>query len=321
MELGILLDLRNPEPWRRPWPEHYARWLDHVRAAEALGAGSVWLTEHHFFADGYLPQPLVLAAALAARTTRIRIGTGIILGALRHPLHVAEEAAVVDALSGGRLELGFGAGWARQEYEAFGADFDRRFGLTDEAVRRVRAALETVSPPPVQDPVPLWLGYQGPQGARRAGRLGVGLLALDPSLLPVYRQGLLEGGHDPGTARMGGLLDIVVADDPEAATERILPHFAHQANTYRQGKAAAEGRTAAPLTVEDLRARVRSGKGLPGLTVLAPADAAREIARRTAGLPVRHAYCWGAVGAMPDDLVERHLELLFAAVRPALAEV
>jgi alkanesulfonate monooxygenase SsuD/methylene tetrahydromethanopterin reductase-like flavin-dependent oxidoreductase (luciferase family) len=319
VELGILLDLRNPAPWRRPWPEHYRRTLEWVSAAERWGAGSVWLTEHHFFDDGYLPQPLVMAAAVAARTERVRIGTGVVLPALRHPAHLAEEAALVDGLSGGRLELGLGAGWTRREYAAFGADFDRRFTLTDEAVRHVRERLATVTPPPVQRPVPLWLGYQGPQGARRAGRLGVGLLALNHALMEPYRAGLAEGGHDPASARVGGLLDIVVADDPPAATERILPHLAHQATTYRQGKAAAAGRTVPALTADDLRATVRAGGALPGLTVLSPDDAVREIRLRTAGLPARHVYCWASVAGMPDDLVERHLELLFTRVRPALA--
>ncbi|MDT5028234.1 MAG: hypothetical protein QOE61_4660 [Micromonosporaceae bacterium] len=112
MELGVLLDLRNPDQWQRPWVEHYQRTLERVERIEAWGAGSVWLTEHHFFPDGYLPQPLVFAAAIAARTTRIRIGTAVVVAALRHPTHLAEEAAVVDILSGGRLELGLGAGWS-----------------------------------------------------------------------------------------------------------------------------------------------------------------------------------------------------------------
>ena len=69
MDVGIYLDGRNPPQWARPWPEHYARTLELVERAEALGAASVWLSEHHFFEDGYLPQPLTFAAAIAARTS------------------------------------------------------------------------------------------------------------------------------------------------------------------------------------------------------------------------------------------------------------
>ncbi|MDG4834420.1 LLM class flavin-dependent oxidoreductase [Solwaraspora sp. WMMD1047] len=319
MDVGILLDLRNPADWRRPWSEHYDRTIELVREAERRGAGSVWLTEHHLFEDGYLPQPLTLAAALATRTSRIRIGTGILLGALRHPLHIAEQAALVDVLSAGRLELGFGAGWSRAEYAAFDIDFDRRFRRTDHTLVEVERLLrETVRPPAVQQPVPLWLGYQGPRGARRAGRLGVGLLALDGALLEPYQTGLADGGHDPARARMGGLLDVIVAADPERTTDRLLPYVAHQANSYRQGKARAEGRQIPALTVDDLRATVRSGGQLPGITVRTPDDAIRAIRAQLAGLPARHVYCWGSVAGMPDDLVEEHLDLLLGVVRPAL---
>jgi alkanesulfonate monooxygenase SsuD/methylene tetrahydromethanopterin reductase-like flavin-dependent oxidoreductase (luciferase family) len=96
MHLGLFCDLRNPAQWRRPWADHYRQTLAWIRDAEHLGADAVWLTEHHFFDDGYLPQPLTLAAAIAAQTERVRIGTAIVLGALRHPLHLAEEAAIVD---------------------------------------------------------------------------------------------------------------------------------------------------------------------------------------------------------------------------------
>src|SRR5581483_3104022 len=111
VRIGLYLDLRNPPAWRCPWPVHYARSLEWIEEAERRGAGSIWLSEHHFFEDGYLPQPLTFAAAVAARTRRVHIGTAVYLAALRPAVQVAEEAAVVDLLSGGRLELGLGAGY------------------------------------------------------------------------------------------------------------------------------------------------------------------------------------------------------------------
>ena len=159
MQLGIFLDMRNPEPWRRPWADHYAATLDAVAWVETLGAGSVWLSEHHGFDDGYLPQPLTLAAAVAARTTRVRIGTAILLAALRHPRHVAEEAAIVDLVSGGRLELGIGAGYVASEYEGFGVPLAERFVRTDAAVAEIGRlyASGEITPPPVHGTVPLRL--------------------------------------------------------------------------------------------------------------------------------------------------------------------
>src|SRR5690606_6110691 len=110
--IGFLFDVRNPAPWARPWPEVVGSALDLVVEAELQGAGSIWATEHHDFPDGYLSQPLTFLAAAAARTRRVRLGTGVLLAAMRHPRHVAEQASFIDNLSDGRLELGIGAGYA-----------------------------------------------------------------------------------------------------------------------------------------------------------------------------------------------------------------
>jgi alkanesulfonate monooxygenase SsuD/methylene tetrahydromethanopterin reductase-like flavin-dependent oxidoreductase (luciferase family) len=313
VKLGLYVDLRNPPGWRRPWVAHYSSTLDRIAAADRLGIDSVWLTEHHFFEDGYLPQPLTFAAAVAARTTRLRVGIGIVIAPLRHALHLAEEAAVVDLISGGRLELGFGAGWSSLEFEAFGVDIADRFTLTEATVVEVRRLLDRgiVTPPPVQCPIPYWLGYGSATGARRAGRLGVGLLSLDATLLDPYRAGLEEGGHGADAARMGGLLDVVVADDPELAHERILPYAAYQRSTYRREVVSRRDRSAAS-TADALRA---SGAGP---RVVSPEDAVALIQRRCAGLPVEHVYVWASIAGMPDDLAERHLELVCGPVRDAL---
>jgi alkanesulfonate monooxygenase SsuD/methylene tetrahydromethanopterin reductase-like flavin-dependent oxidoreductase (luciferase family) len=321
VKLGLYFDLRNPAPWARPWPEVYGRALDLVVEAERLGAASVWFSEHHLFSDGYLPQPLTFAAAAAARTTRVRIGTAVLLAALRPAALVAEEAAVIDQISGGRLELGIGAGYSVPEYELYNADITKRYGLTDAAVAEIRRLLDDgiVTPPAAQNPFPIWLGYQGPQGAKRAGRLGVGLLSLDRALLDPYREGLVEGGHDPATARTGGMLDIIVADDPEAAFERILPHYAHQLNSYRAAAVTGSGRDAPKeITVEKLRSGAAQKGQIPGLRVLTPTDAVNAIRESTDGSPVEHVYLWASVAGMPDDLVERHVELTCTQVAPNL---
>ena len=321
MRLGLYFDLRNPAPWARPWPEVYGRALDLVVEAERLGAASVWFSEHLLFSDGYLPQPLTFAAAAAARTSRVRIGTAVLVAALRPAALVAEEAAVIDQLSGGRLELGIGAGYSVPEYELYNADITKRYGLTDAAVAEIRRLLDEgiVTPPAAQNPFPIWLGYQGPQGAKRAGRLGVGLLSLDRALLDPYREGLVEGGYDPATARTGGMLDIIVADDPEAAFERILPHYAHQLNSYRAAAVAGSGRGAPKeITVDKLRSGVAQKGQIPGLRVLTPSDAVNAIREATDGSPVEHVYLWASVAGMPDDLVERHVELTCTQVAPNL---
>ena len=321
MKLGLYFDLRNPAPWARPWPEVYGRALDLVVEAERLGAGSVWFSAHHLFDDGYLPQPLTFAAAAAARTSRVRIGTAVLVAALRPAVLIAEEAAVIDQLSGGRLELGIGAGYSVPEYELYGADISKRYGLTDAAVAEIRRLLDDgiVTPPAAQDPFPIWLGYQGPQGAKRAGRLGVGLLSLDRSLLEPYREGLVEGGHDPAIARTGRMLDLTVAADPAAALEHLLPPYAHQLNSYRTAAVAGTGRDVPKeITIEKLRSGAAQKGQIPGLRVLTPTDAVAAIHDATDGSPVEHVYLWASVAGMPDDLVERHVELTCTQVAPNL---
>jgi alkanesulfonate monooxygenase SsuD/methylene tetrahydromethanopterin reductase-like flavin-dependent oxidoreductase (luciferase family) len=320
VKLGLFFDLRNPEPWAAPWADVYARNLELVERAEQGGLGSVWFTEHHLFADGYLPQPLTFLAAVAARTRTITIGTAVLLAALRPAPLVAEEVAVVDQISGGRLQLGIGAGYSPREFELYDRDLSKRYGLTDAAVAEIRRLLDdgVVTPPAAQRPFPIWLGYQGPQGARRAGRLGVGLLSLDQRLLEPYREGLIEGGHDPASARTGGMLDIVVADDPEATLARILPHHLHQANTYAECAVAGTGTAPRVLTAEKVMGRSTAPGQIPGLRVMTPGDAAAAIREATAGAPVEHVYLWASVAGMPGDVVDRHLELLCTDVAPAL---
>ena len=142
VRVGIYTDLRNPPQWRRAWPDHYERKLERIVEAERLGAGSVWVSEHHGFEDGYLPQPLTFAAAIAARTSRVRIGTAIMLGPLRPALDVAEQAAIVDIVSGGRLELGLGTGYRASEYRAFERDIEGRYPKLEAPGQGDQAALE-----------------------------------------------------------------------------------------------------------------------------------------------------------------------------------
>src|SRR5262245_52563549 len=208
VRVGLYLDMRNPPAWRRPWAAHYARWLERVAEAERLGADVVWLTEHHFFDDGYLPQCWTFAAAIAARTSNIRIGTAIALLPLHSAIEVAEQIAVVDILSGGRTEPGFGVGYRLPEYEGFQADFSHRYRVFAERINELRqlwgevpGGARTITPTPMQNPMPMWAGFAGPKGARLAGRLGLGLQAVSADLWLEYEQALLAAGHDPSVSR------------------------------------------------------------------------------------------------------------------------
>src|SRR5687767_9147013 len=142
MRIGIYLDLRNPAEWERPPASLYANAIDLAVEAERLGLDSVWASEHHFFDDGYLPQPFTLLAAIAARTSRVLLGTAIVIAPLHHPVDLAEQAALVDIISNGRLRVGLGAGYAQREFDAFSADLQTRYRTTDQRIRDVRALLD-----------------------------------------------------------------------------------------------------------------------------------------------------------------------------------
>jgi alkanesulfonate monooxygenase SsuD/methylene tetrahydromethanopterin reductase-like flavin-dependent oxidoreductase (luciferase family) len=320
MHVGLFVDLRNPPAWRRPWNEHYASVLARLAVADGLGIDSIWLTEHHLFEDGYLPQPLTFAAALAVTTSHARLGTAILQAPLRPAIDIAEQAAVVDLLSGGRLELGLGAGYRVPEWAAFGVDGERRYELLEDRAREVRRLWSDggVSPPPAQPRPPIWIGGEGPRAARMAGRLGEGLLALMPALLPVYAESLERSGHDPASARMSGCANLILADDPERAWSIVRPHLDYQWNSY--ARYAAEGTGATADTLDPDLLRTSGPPILPRFDITTPDDAARRLHEWLDPLPVEHVYFWDSIAAMPDELAARHAELLVTELAPALAE-
>jgi probable F420-dependent oxidoreductase len=141
VRVGIgLFTAQLPASSKRSFEQEYRETLELVRLAERVGFDSAWVSEHHGSSDGYLPSLLPMLAAFAAVTERIELGTGVILTPLHDPLRLAEDAAVVDQLSGGRLLLGIGNGWRQEEFRMFEASKAERGARTEETVEVLRRA-------------------------------------------------------------------------------------------------------------------------------------------------------------------------------------
>jgi alkanesulfonate monooxygenase SsuD/methylene tetrahydromethanopterin reductase-like flavin-dependent oxidoreductase (luciferase family) len=333
MRVCLYQDLRNPPQWRRPWAQHYETAIERVERAEELGLDGIFLCEHHFFEDGYLSQPMVYAGALAARTKRMTIGTSISIAPLRPAVDHAEKAAMVDLISGGRFELGLGVGYRIQEFAAFGGQTTGRFEHFDTLLGDVRRLLDEggVTPPPIQNPFPIWAGVLGPRGARIAGRNNCGVMWLDPALLEPLKEGLAEGGHDPNSARMAGSVNLILSSDPERAWARIAPHYQYNIDTYlfygaegsstgQAGVKAFEGMGDQGVDPEALRSPGPQ-MTIPAIDVVTPDEAIARLRTWLTGMPVVQTYFWDSIAGMDDDLVEDHLQLLATKVKPAVADL
>jgi alkanesulfonate monooxygenase SsuD/methylene tetrahydromethanopterin reductase-like flavin-dependent oxidoreductase (luciferase family) len=323
MRVGVWFDLRNPPEWRQDPSRLYGFTLEMCEEAERLGAGSVWFSEHHGFEDGYLPQPLTFTAAVAARTSRVRIGTGILIAPLRNTVQLAEEAAVVDVISGGRVDLGLGAGYRAPEFALFGADLAARYRTLDAQVGELRRLWDdgVVTPSPVQERLPIWLGYQGPKGARRAGRMGEALLTAHAASWPAYRDGLAEGGHPAAAGRMAGGVQAYVTDDPERDWPLVSPYIAYQQDSYRRYLVEGTDRPAPrPVSPDRLRERGPDAGPLSYYLFGTPEDVAGEIRKLTAGAPVETVWLWASVAGMPEEMVAEHVRTICGRLRPLLDE-
>ena len=248
LTFGYLYDFRNPEQWRRPWTELYAEILDIIVETERLGFDGAWVPEHHGADDGYMPSPLVALAAIAARTSRIRLGSAIALAPLYHPLRFAEESAVLDILSNGRAEMALAIGYRRRETDAFGVDFTRRGSRFDEfleIVRRLWAGEQVtfegkyytvkdaqLMPPSPRGQVPLYIGGFADKALARVARYADGYFG-NEDVCGQYAEKLREQGKDPASARIRiqGLFTMV-AKDPAAAMEELAPHYHYVNNAY-----------------------------------------------------------------------------------------
>ena len=248
-KFGLIYDFRNPPQWRKPWAEFYDEILDEIVYAEELGYDHIWITEHHFIDDGYTPSVLPIAAAIARLTKRVRIGTWVLLLPLHNAIRVAEDAATVDILSNGRLDLGVGLGYKIEEFEAFGVNRRHRASIMDESLEIITRTMAgesvtldgrhyqvknvQITPPPIQQPFPLWIGARSEAAARRAARFKANLMIVaDRPVYEAWANALREQGDDPSEFEVLLSAGGYVSDDPEALWEELKPHQRYLRDTY-----------------------------------------------------------------------------------------
>jgi alkanesulfonate monooxygenase SsuD/methylene tetrahydromethanopterin reductase-like flavin-dependent oxidoreductase (luciferase family) len=330
MRFGLSTDFRNPPQSGRSSAEVYADIIDHMVWAESLGFDEAHFLEHHFTDDGYIPSPLIAATAVAARTKKMRVGTNIAILPLYDPVGIAEDGAVLDVISNGRLDLGVGLGYRPEEYAGYGIDIKTKGARADEALQIIRRLWQgetvtfhgkhfniegaRVTPRPVQEPnPPIWVGGFNRFAIRRAARYGDGYTGpVTKEVLNTYREELKALGKDPAKARVtgGGGGWTVVSNDPERTFNLFAPGVLYWYNSYAKWFEGTDTNVWPHLDgVEDLRKYNM-------LTVITPDEAVKRIREFTAEVPVESYGVALAPPGVPVSKVSDNLELFASKVMP-----
>ncbi len=339
LHFGTFLLLQSPSA--APSAEVYARGIEMAQAAEALGFRNVWLAEHHFSTYGYLSRPVQLATHIAARTTRLRVGTAVIVVPLHHPLVVAEEIATLDLLAGGRVDIGLGRGYQRYEFERLGLDLDSGRGRWEEAVDVILQALEgrpftyegkffripetTIFPHPVQRPrPPIWITAQSPESLEAAVRRGFHVLTggfgVPLERLAEFRRlfdrhvAELGPAHPPAVGVQRAVYVTESAADARAAAEearwnmRVTLSLRHGYERVEEGHAIPVPAPSEP-DVDDLLDRF--------LVIGTPDTCIRQIGKIRDQVGITHFNSSFWFGDLSHARVLRSMELFAREVMPA----
>ena len=253
LRIGVCYDFRNPPDSGVSHQTLYGEILEQVQWLDEIGADLVWFTEHHFVDDGYLPSWIPVASAMAAVTRHVRFGTDICLMPFNHPIRLAEDLAVLDNLSGGRVEVGMGMGYAPHEFRGFGMPVGRRLSLMDEGIevlqhcftgekfsyqgKRYRFEDVIITPGYVQPGgPPLWIAAMSEAGAKRAARYNTNFLpqGLKHRSFDPWVETLDKSGRSPRDYRVGIIRSILVTEDRDTDWPLIRAAEVYRMKLYQQ---------------------------------------------------------------------------------------
>jgi alkanesulfonate monooxygenase SsuD/methylene tetrahydromethanopterin reductase-like flavin-dependent oxidoreductase (luciferase family) len=302
----------------------YHALVDMCAWGESRGCIAATISEHHGSEDGYLPSPIPVAAAIAARTSALPINVAALMFLFYEPVKLAEDMVIVDLLSRGRVSYVVGIGYRDEEFAMFGVDRRRRGALAEERVRLLRRLFAgeevdidgrraRITPGPYTPGGPPIAGGGGTEGAaRRAARLGMLFLAdrFDTSLEAVYRDEAARVGVQPVGCFFpteGVPLTVFVADDPDRAWAEIGEYLLVDAVGYGRWNANRSG--VASVSFATTVAELKAEKGQ--YQIVTPDEAAALVAT---GMPLA---LQPLVGGIPPDIAWRYLETAANVKEPA----
>ena len=328
---GLWYDFRQKLPLG-DYEAFYAECFEEIEESERLGFTGVWLSEHHFVDDGYLPSPLVLAAAIAARTQHLTIGTNVLLLPMHHPLRVAEDAAVVQLVSGGRFVLGVGQGYVQHEFEALGFDRKYRPSLLEEGIEIIRRAWEEgrtgyegkrwrfddlpFEPRP-EKRAPIYVGAFSDPAIDRAARLADGFLASTGggALADTYRRvrdALERHGRSDDDFPFVASGVTYVHEDPERARADVAPAVSYQRTRYAEWGTDRDRPRPEPIRPEDLP--------WERYLVGSPEEVAEGLIRLHSEAPYDHYCFWGRLPGITHEQALANARLFASDVMPKVRD-
>lgn len=317
-------DFRAPGEALARQHEMFARCLEQVGYLEEHGQSAIVLSEHHASDDGYLPSPLIVAAAVAARTSTISISVAALLANLHDPLRVAEDIAVLDHLSNGRVTYTIGLGYRREEYAMFGRTWESRGSDIERAISVMQRAwtgeafeydgrVVQVLPTPYTAGGPvLFYGGGSKAAARRAARLGLHFQpqVADPSLKELYQAECRVQGREPGFVLLppGGPATVFCSEDPDRFWAENGQYLLAEARGYNawHNDFTSLVRDSSD-TVEEMR---RAGV----YVVETPEDLIAKCLAREIRVVSSHPLC----GGLPEEPSWESLRLVCETVMPAV---
>jgi probable F420-dependent oxidoreductase len=329
---GLWYDFRQRLPLG-DYERFYAECFEEIEESERLGFTGLWLSEHHFVDDGYLPSPLVVAAAIAARTRRLTIGTNVLLLPMHHPLRVAEDAAVVQLISGGRFVLGVGQGYVQHEFEALGFDRKYRPSLLEEGIEVIKHSWEEggtgyegkrwrfddlpFEPRPEKRP-PIYVGAFADPAIDRAVRLADGFLASTGggALADTYRrvrEALARHGRDDEDFPFIASGVVYVHEDPERALADVAPAISYQRSRYAEWGTDRDRPRPEPIRPEDLP--------WERYLVGSPDEIAEGLIRLHQEAPYDHYCFWGRLPGITHEQALANARLFASEVMPRVRSV